>query len=152
MKPAPRDADPKHAGIFDGTQSARLVQAIAAAESGNRGEVRLHLEGRCKRDPLERAKRLFAELGMQKTRADTGVLLYVAVEDRKAAVFAGKGIHGAAAPDFWKKVVDGVAQGFKENKPLDGLLEALEQIGDLLREHAAGDDHANELPDQVSMS
>lgn len=139
--------------VFDATQSARLVQAIAAAEADNRGEVRLHLEARCSGDPLERARRLFGQLGMQKTRDDTGVLLYVAVDDHKAAVFAGKGIHGAAAPDFWSKVIEGVADGFKKGTPLDGLLEALGAIGDLLREHAAGTDEAgNELPDQVSMS
>jgi uncharacterized membrane protein len=145
---------PKPGELFGKAESARLVQAIAAAERGNRGEVRVHIEARCnERDPVERARQLFGMLGMPGTRDDTGVLLYLAVQNRKTAVFAGSGIHGAATAGFWQEVVDEVAAGFTRGDALGGLEAALEAIGDLLRTHAAGDDRAgDELPNQVTTS
>ena len=131
-----------------------LAEAITAAEADNRGEVRVHLEKTSPvDDALERAKQVFAGLGMHETQEDTGVLLYVAVEDRKVAVYAGKGIHGAAEEGFWKQVAAAVAEGFRSNDSLAGLCNALDQIGDLLREHAPGKDEAgNELPNKVTTS
>jgi uncharacterized membrane protein len=129
----------------------RVVAAIGAAERGSRGEVRVHVEERCKGDALERARALFAALGMARTRDATGVLLYVSPGDRKAAVFAGEGVHGAAGEAFWREVIDAVAQGFARGAPVDGLEAALARVGDLLREHAPGADAAgNELPDAVT--
>jgi uncharacterized membrane protein len=131
-----------------------IVAGIKDAERGNIGEVRVHIEDACpKGDALARARSLFSELGMQRTRRGTGVLLYVAVKDRKAAVFAGPGIHDTATEGFWRSVVDGVSAGYRKGEPIAGVCRALAEIGELLREHAAGEDvDGNELPDQVSTS
>jgi uncharacterized membrane protein len=133
-------------------QESRLVEAIRRAEAGHRGEVLVHIEQRCREvDALTRAARLFEQLGMRRTTADTGVLLYVAVADRKAAVYAGRGVHGAALPGFWQEVVDEVAAGFRKGDALAGLEAAVERIGGVLRTAVPGEDTAgNELPDQVS--
>ncbi len=157
---APRPSPKKPArgsrasGFFERVENERLVEAIAAAERDNRGEVRLHLEQRCPyRQSLPRARQLFGKFGMHKTRDDTGVLLYVAVKDRTAAVFAGAGIHGSAKEGFWQQVIDEVATGFKSARPVSGLLKALDRIGELLREYAPGDDSAgDELPNKVTTS
>lgn len=135
-------------------EQARLVDAIRRAEEGHRGEVLVHLERKCREpDALKRAAQLFEQLGMRNTAADTGVLLYVAVADRKAAVFAGQGVHGAAQPGFWQEVVDEVATGFRAGQPLPGLEKAVERIGGLLRTAAPGEDTAgNELPNVVNQS
>jgi uncharacterized membrane protein len=131
-----------------------VIAAIGAAEAGNCGEVCVHLEKKCPLDDvLARAEQLFGRLQMHDTKDDTGVLLYVAVDDRKVAVYAGKGIHGAAADGFWQDVASAVATGFKSGAPLVGLRDALERIGDLLREHVPGsDDAGDELPNQVTTS
>ncbi len=130
----------------------RIVRAIANAERGNRGEVRVHLERRCPtKDPVERAKVLYATLKLHATRDDTGVLLYVASRSRCAAVWSGAGVHGHARDGFWQKVVDAVAQGYRDGAPVDGICNALAEIGELLREHVPGEDTAgNELPDAVT--
>src|SRR5690606_23703276 len=89
-----------------------LEVSIAAAERGHRGEIRVHLEGRYPGDgPMQRAEALFHELGLDRTREGTGVLLYVAERDRKSAVFAGPGIYGARAAGFWSDVVAAIAHG-----------------------------------------
>ncbi|MFY0572723.1 TPM domain-containing protein [Archangium lansingense] len=132
-------------------EEARLVEAIRRAEQGNRGEVLVHVERRCVGgNALARAMSLFEKL-VRQTAADTGVILYVAVEDRKVAVFAGRGVHGAAMPGFWESVVEAVADGFKRGEPESGLEAAVERIGGLLRTVIPGEDVAgNELPDRVS--
>lgn len=137
------------------TRERRELQAgIAAAERGHRGEIRVHLESRYPGDgPLQRAEALFHELGLDRTRDGTGVLLYVAERDRKVAVFAGPGIYGARAPGFWKDVAVTVARGYAADDRLGGLLRAVEQIGEILRATVPGEDTAgNELPDQVTTS
>ena len=89
---------------------------------------------------------------MHKTRAGTGVLLYVAELDRKTAVYAGPGIHARAAEAFWSGVAREVAAGFGSGRALDGLVKAIAHIGDTLRTHCPGADvHANELPNEVSI-
>ncbi len=145
----------KRAGrLLSEKDEARLVEAIGRAERGSRGEVGVHVERHCEGgDALRRATSLFETLGMGKTAAGTGVLLYVALEDRRAAVYAGPGIHGAADPDFWQTVVDAVAAGGRRGDMLSGLETALERVGGLLLTAAPGEDVAgNELPDRVSQS
>jgi len=129
-----------------------LVAGIAAAERGHRGEIRVHLESRYPGDgPRRRAEVLFHELGLDRTRDGTGVLLYVAERDRKTAVFAGPGVYGARAAGFWNDVAATVARGYAQGDRMSGLLRALEMIGEILRDAAPGKDTAgNELPDQVT--
>lgn len=131
-----------------------IVAAIAQAERGNGGEVRVHIERRCRaQDPLDRARELFEALGMRETAQGTGVLLYVAVESRVACVFAGEGVHGVREPDFWEDVVGSVATGFAKGDARGGLCEALGRLGDLLRDACPGDDAAgDELPNEVTGS
>jgi len=130
------------------------VQAIADAERGNRGEVRVHVEGVCPyEDAMARAEELFEELGMPETAADTGVLLYVARESRECAVFAGTGVHGAGDDGFWQGVADAVAIGYSRNDPVSGFEMALLRLGDLLRHAVPGEDTAgDELRNAVSGS
>ncbi len=137
--------------LVGATEEARLIAAIRAAERDNRGEVQVHLEEGCPGEAVDRAAALFAELGLAETRDGTGVLLYLAIRDRKAAVYAGHGVHGAAAPDFWQSVIDRVSEGFAAGDGIAGLEVAIGRIGELLRQAAPGDDEAgNELPDRVT--
>lgn len=130
---------------------ARVVDAIRAAEAGNRGEVRVHVERRCGDSALGAARRWFFELDMHRTAADTGVLIYVAHADRQAAVFAGGALHAEVAPAEWQAVIDAVIAGYRAGRPADGLCDGLARVGDILRAALPGEDIAgNELPDAIS--
>jgi uncharacterized membrane protein len=137
---------------FDLKDEQRIVRAIANAERGNRGEVRVHVEARCPtKDPLKRARALYFALKMNQTRDDTAVLLYVADQSRACAVWSGAGIHARGGEAFWKGVTDAVAGGYRQSKGADGVCEALGKIGELLRQHVPGEDTAgNELPNAVT--
>lgn len=135
------------------SQEKTIVQAIEGAEEGNLGEVRVHIEKRCKHDDgaLGRAREKFEQLGMYETESATGVLLYVAVKDRVCAVYADEGIHTCCAETFWQEVTDKVADGFKEDCPAEGLAAAIDEIGELLREHVPGEKEAEELEPEVTV-
>ena len=141
--------------MFDRMAREELTAAIAAAELGHRGELRVHLERRLPKGktPRDRAQELFESFGMDRTAEDTAVLLYLGFDAGRCAVHAGSGVKDAAAPGFWQSVADEIERGFSIGEPLAGLCAAVEQIGDLLREHVPGEDVAgNELPDAVTTS
>ncbi|MFT3708354.1 MAG: TPM domain-containing protein [Archangium sp.] len=133
-------------------EEERVVRAIANAERGNRGEVRVHIEKTCPaKDPVTRAHAVYKEQRLDQTQGDTAVLLYVATGSRKVSVWAGAGIHGQGGAEFWKSVTDAVAEHSKNGKLTDGLVAALGKIGELLRQHVPGTDTAgNELPNLVT--
>ena len=138
---------------LDGEQEAAVVAAIGRAEEGNRGEVRVHLERRCRHPggPLARAEEMFYKLGMHQTVGATGVLLYAAMEAREAAVYAGPGIHTCCPKAFWQAITAGLIEGAATDTMTEKLVSAVDEIGDLLREHVPGEkDVGNELPDEVS--
>jgi uncharacterized membrane protein len=138
--------------VLSEADEQRIVRAVAEAERGSRGEVRVHLERRCPGgDALARAAVLYRASRLHTTRDDTGVLLYVARRSRCAAVWSGAGIHPRADAAFWQGVTDAVAKGYRDGSPIDGICRALGVIGDLLRAHVGGGDSAgNEIPDGVT--
>lgn len=128
-----------------GAARTRLTDAIKAAERGHRGEIVVHVEQRCF-DPLKRAARLFHQLGVDRTKEGTGVLLYLATEQRRAAVWAGPGITAGDELSTWRPVF--AALGAHRGDDLAGLCAAVTALGRVLTVHAAGEDiHGNELAD-----
>jgi uncharacterized membrane protein len=141
--------------MFDQVDRQELSAAIAEAEKGHRGEVRVHLERCCPEasTPRERAAELFASFGMNRTREDTAVLLYVCCDAGQCAVHAGSGVRDAAKVGFWQAVAVEIERGFSIGEPLAGICAGVEQVGEMLREHVPGEDVAgNELPDAVTTS
>lgn len=132
-------------------QEEAVVRAIAQAEKQTSGEIRIHLEEQASRDPLERAARLFHELGMDQTERQNGILIYVATEDHKVAVYAGKGIHRQVEDHFWNDVLELILQHFREGRHAEGLIAAVEASALKLAEMypQAGSD-VNELTNQIS--
>lgn len=132
-------------------EEQRVVEAIARAETRTSGEIRVHLEEHCNRDPLERAARVFHELGMDQTERQNGVLIYVAVEDHKVAVYAGKGIHKQVEDEFWDDLLKVILDHFREGRHEEGLTEAVNLSAAKLQEmypHHSGVD--NELSNEIS--
>jgi uncharacterized membrane protein len=138
--------------------------AIAAAETRTSAEIRVHLDARCPRDPqgeaegnpqgdvMKRAVAVFERLGMHRTAARHGVLIYVSIEDHKLAVLGDQGIHHHVGQAYWDRLVQAVLEHFRQERPRDGLVHAVGEVGTVLARHfprRPGD--ANELSDQVSI-
>ncbi len=89
-----------------------LSAAIAAAESGTSGELRVHLERACIGDPVTRAVELFEQLGMHRTALRNGVLLYLAVDDHRLAVIGDRAVHDRVGQGYWGALAAVSARGF----------------------------------------
>ncbi len=138
-------------GFLTEKQEQRIIKAIAEAEDKTSGEVRVHIEHKSNRDPLERAARIFHELGMDETELQNGVLIYIATEDHKAAVYAGKGIHNQVEDGFWNDVLNIILNHFKKQEYEAGIVEAVKKVGNKLKELFPGrHDDVNELSNEIS--
>lgn len=132
-------------------QEARVIKAIQEAENKTSGEIRVHVEHHCKTEPLDCAARIFHELGMDQTEQQNGVLLYIASEDRKAAVYSGSGIHNQVEEGFWDDVLKLLIEHFKKGAFEEGIAKAVQKVGNKLEElfpYQRGD--INELPNTIS--
>lgn len=99
----------------------------------------------------ERARRAFAENGLTRTAGGTGVLLFVALLERRVVVLADEGIHRVLDPDeTWQEVVDLAVAGLRDGRAVEGLEAALRRCGAILARHAPAPDHnPDELPNRV---
>jgi uncharacterized membrane protein len=130
-----------------------VAQAVAAAERTTSAEIRVHLDHRCPGEALPQAVAVFERLGMHATEERSGVLIYVAVGDRKLAVIGDRGINERVGDAYWQQVVAAMLGHLRASRPRDGLVQAVRDVGAALRSHfpRRGDDR-NELADDVSIA
>jgi uncharacterized membrane protein len=146
---APRSLDP----ILSDADRQRLVAAIQAAESQTSGEIKVHVEARCPGgDAMARARELFAKLGLTRTRERNGVLIYVAVSDRRFALFGDQGIHEEVGSPFWSEAASAMSQAFSRGAFADGIAGAIESVGKRLtaRFPRPPGERVNQLSDEIS--
>jgi uncharacterized membrane protein len=133
----------------------RLREAIEAAEKETSGEIRVHVESRVPKGktPLERSVDLFDELGMRETRRRNGILIYVALDDRKFAIFGDAGIDEKVGPGFWDHEKNEMENFFRRGDLVGGIEFFIGEIGTKLAEffpwEEKGDE--NELSDEISV-
>ena len=130
-----------------------MVEAIRAAESRTTGEIRVFVEPRCAYvDAMDRAKELFAQLGMEATERRNAILLYLATEDHQFAIFGDREIYArAGGPTFWQEAAAGLQRDLRAGAMEDGLCRCIETLGRALAQHFPYDPAVtkNELPDEI---
>lgn len=135
---------------FSPEQRERIKQAVNAAEMLTSGEVRVYMEDKCKTDVLDRAAFVFAEMMMHKTAARNGVLIYLALEDKKFAIIGDVGIHAKVGDDFWSNIKENMAEHFKNSRFTDGLIQGITEAGQALQQYFPRTDaDKNELSDDI---
>ncbi len=137
--------------FFTDDQQDAIKQAIMNAELDTSGEIRVHIENTCKGDVMNRAAYIFEKIDMHKTLLRNGVLIYLAIENRKFAIIGDKGINVVVPDNFWDTIKMGMLNRFRENQFTEGLCESISQIGVLLKtKFPRLTDDVNELPDEIS--
>ena len=98
-----------------------------------------------------RVRRAFHEHGLHRTRHATGVLLYVALLERRFAVLGDRGVNEAMPPGSrWDDIVSGVTQALRNGDAVAGLADAIRQCGDWMgRALPLRGENRNELSDRV---
>ena len=97
-----------------------------------------------------RALTLFRTAAEKRTKASTGVLLYLSLAEHRAEIIADESIHSKVRAEVWGEAMAALITAVKDGRPGDGLAEAVTQIGKVLAEHfprSEGD--TNELPDRL---
>lgn len=130
-----------------------VIDAIREAELNTSGEIRVHLEYSCSGHPIERAQEVFTILGMDNTRQQNAVLIYVAVEDHQFAICGDQGIDTVVPDDFWDSTRNIIQVHFKAGNFREGLRKGISEVGSQLKIHfPRGGSDINELPDSISTS
>lgn len=137
--------------FFTDTQQKSIQLAIENAELHTSGEIRVHLDSKCKGEVIKVAKNIFEKLNMHKTELRNGVLFYLAVEDKKFAIIGDKGINDAVESNFWDSIRDIMTEEFKKNQFTVGLCQGIEMAGNKLKTHFPYQkDDTNELTNDIS--
>lgn len=137
--------------MLSATQQQAVAEAIAKAEKNTSGEIRVHLEKKCTQDPVARAIAVFEKLGMQRTEARNGVLIYVATESAKLAIIGDQGINEQVPPNFWDSTRDLMLTHFQKAEITEGLIAAIHEAGlQLAQFFPYQDNDQNELSNEIS--
>jgi len=137
--------------FFSSDQVKKIESAIKSAEENTSGEIRVHIENRCKSEAVECATFVFRKLGMHNTELRNGVMIYVAVRDKKFAVIGDEGIHKHVPAGFWDIVRDKMLEHFKHEKFTDGICEGIAMIGVELKKYfPLAPSDKNELSNEVT--
>ena len=97
-----------------------------------------------------RALALFRAAAESRTRAATGVLLYLSLDEHRAELIADEAIHSKVEPEIWGEARADLVEEVKAGRPGAGMAKAVERVGAVLAEHfpRSSADH-NELPDRL---
>ncbi len=139
--------------FFTKDQQEDIRQAIMHAELDTSGEIRVHIENTCKGEVLDRALAIFNKLEMEKTVSRNGVMIYLAVKNRKFAIIGDTAIHAIVTEIFWDTVRNKMLNHFRESNFTEGLVEAISDTGKQLKKHFPyKTDDVNELSDEISFN
>lgn len=132
-------------------EERQIVTAIGVAEKNTSGEIRVHIEQKTTKPPLERAQEVFYNLKMQETEARNAVLFYVNVTDKTFAILGDEGINQVVEADFWDSTKDTVISQFKNNQFATGLINGILKAGERLQHYFPYQkDDINELSNEIS--
>tara|TARA_R110002167_G_scaffold308208_8_gene512973 strand:- start:410 stop:859 length:450 start_codon:yes stop_codon:yes gene_type:complete len=132
-------------------EEQEIVEAILQAEKNTSGEIRVHIETHTRLDHFKRAQEVFHILKMDNTKDENGVIIYVAVHDRKFVIYGDRGIDKVVPKDFWDTSKEAIAAQFKQGNFKQGIIDGVLMAGKELETHFPwlhGD--LNELSDEIS--
>lgn len=99
---------------------------------------------------LRAARAAFTARNVADTRGRTGVLLYVAVSERRAMVLADLGVRKTIPADLWSRTTAAIDQSVARGEPAASLVPHITALAELCAAHLPRhDDDENELSDEV---
>jgi putative membrane protein len=125
-----------------------LIVRLALARMNLR--MALTPDGTKTRRVRRRAMQLFRMAVERRTRARTGVILYLSLLERRAEIVADEAIHSQVEPEVWGEAMAVLIEKVKEGRAAEGMALAVEKIGAVLASCLPPAlDNPNELPDRL---
>ncbi|MBM1105900.1 TPM domain-containing protein [Aurantibacter crassamenti] len=112
-----------------------IVAAILEAEKNTSGEIRVHIEAHTRLNHDERAKEVFHLLKMDNTKEENGVLIYIAVNDKKFVIYGDRGIDKVVPVDFWESTKNTIQEQFVLGNFKQGIIDGILRAGKELNTH-----------------
>ncbi|HEX5306452.1 MAG TPA: TPM domain-containing protein [Dyella sp.] len=132
-----------------------LTQAVSEGERRHLGELRFVVESRLSPaaawaglTPRQRARQLFAQLGVWDTEHNSGVLIYVLLSERRIEIVADRGIAARVPPSAWDEVSGLMLAGYRNGSWAQGSLQGIHAVHALLAREFPSDGRAN--PDELA--
>lgn len=97
-----------------------------------------------------RAVRAFFEKGLYRTRLETGILIFMSLQEQKVWILGDRGINELIDPAAWQGFARELANGMALGHGCDALCSVIGQCGaELSRHFPRSADDRNELSDQL---
>ncbi len=81
------------------------------------------------------ASEAFERFHARRTKAATGIVIYVSLFERRVAIRADRAISEKVPQEEWTAICSGVTRAMREGRPREGFVEAIGKCGDLLARH-----------------
>lgn len=99
----------------------------------------------------QRATQAFVEEEVFRTRARSGILIFLSLFERRVVVLADRGLERHVTPGEWEEVVAGIAAGMRRGQPGPALAEGIRRCASLAARLPPRPDNRDELPDQLRL-
>ena len=137
--------------FLDQLDEKKITAEIGEAEKRTSGEIRVFVSRHETGDPMAAAQKEFASLGMSKTAARNGVLIYFAPRSRNFAIIGDSGVHAKCGTHFWDGISKEMTARLQSSDYTGAICGAVRSAGELLAHHfpyTTGD--SDELPNEVA--
>jgi uncharacterized membrane protein len=114
------------------TETAAIRAAIQDAEQSTSAEVKVVLARHCWGNLKSKARKVFRELGLDRTKQHNAVLLLLIVSNREFLVYGDEGIHEKVGQGFWDDVCRQMCDAFGQERFAEGVCQAVHLIGEKL--------------------
>lgn len=115
------------------------------------GPVKRFLIGphRMEESTARRAKEVFFDRGVARTKTRDGVLIFASLLERRVVVLADEAVRGKVPPAAWQPAIDAMAAAAADGRVADGLVAAVERAGAALRAAGVAGKGGGELGDDA---
>ena len=97
-----------------------------------------------------RAVAMFKAAAERRTVGRTGILIYLSMAEHRAEIIGDEAITKVTTPETWGEAMAALITDVKTGRPGDGIVAAVERIGDVLAEHfPKTSTDTNEIPDKL---
>ena len=96
-----------------------------------------------------RAKEVFYDRGVGRTKARDGVLIFATLLERRVVVLADEGVRAKVAPEAWVPAIAAMTAAAADGRVADGLIAAVEKAAEALRAAGLAGQGGRELGDDA---
>lgn len=98
----------------------------------------------------DQAIRHFKVGAERRTHGNTGVLIYLSMQEHRAEIVADDSIAEKVAPEVWGEAMGDMLEEIKQGRIAEGMAAGVRDVGFVLAQHFPRDeDDQNELPDRL---